>query len=123
MNVKPRVLVVEDDPNVATVMEFLLAETGYECTIAPTGHDGIRCARREEFDLVILDINLPGLNGFDVCAWLKQDFRFQRTPIIFVSGRLNDDDRRRAFAFGADFIAKPFDAGYFTEKISARVRN
>ena len=123
MNLRPKILIVDDDSNVTAVIEYLLTETGCDCVIASNGYDGIQCARHEEFALVILDINLPGLNGFDVCAWLKQDFRFQRTPIIFISGRLNDDDRRRAFALGADFIAKPFDAGYFTQKIATRVRN
>lgn len=123
MNIKPKVLVVEDDESVAIVMEYLLAEIGCEVAIARTGAEGIQFARREEFALVILDINLPMLNGFEVCAWLKQDFRFQRTPIVFVSARGDDNDRSRAFAFGAEFIAKPFDAKYFTEIISARIKN
>jgi len=104
-------------------MEYLLAEAGCETVVARTGAEGIQSAQASEFDLVILDINLPGLNGFDVCAWLRQDFRFQRTPIVFVSGRVNDEDRRRAFALAADFIAKPFNADYFVQKISAHVKS
>ena len=77
------------------------------------------CRRQEEFDLVIVDVNLPEQDGFEVFAWLKQDFRYSRTPIIFISGRWNEENRRRALELGvADCIDKPFDAPAFVRRIS-----
>ena len=100
------------------MMALLLERAGFEVFRAQTGTDGIRLSQNEEFDLVILDVNLPGKNGFEVCAWLKQDFRFSRTPIIFTSGRWNEENRRRALELGAaDFIDQPLDAPRFLQKI------
>ena len=121
--VKPKILVVEDQVGVLTTMMLLLERAGFEVVGAQTGLDGIRLSQKAEFDLVILDINLPEKNGFEVCAWLRQDFRFSRTPIIFVSGQGNEENRRRALELGAaDFIDKPFDASLFLQKISSHLR-
>ena len=122
MNARPKVLIVEDDANVAAVMEYLLAEVGCETVVAATGGAGIHCAQQQEFDLVILDIRLPGLTGFEVCEWLKQDFRFQRTPVVFVSGHAGEAEQRRALSMGADFISKPFEADQFLKKVCERIR-
>jgi len=77
ITVRPKILVVEDQVGVLTTMMLLLERAGFEVVGAQTGTDGIRLSQKAEFDLVILDINLPEKNGFEVCAWLKQDFRFR----------------------------------------------
>jgi DNA-binding response OmpR family regulator len=121
--VKPKILVVEDQSDVLTTMLLLLERAGFEVVGAQTGADGIQLSQKAEFDLVILDVNLPEKNGFEVCAWLKQDFRFTRTPIIFVSGHGNEENRRRALELGAaDFIDKPFDASFFLQKILSHLK-
>jgi DNA-binding response OmpR family regulator len=123
ITVKPKILVVENQLDVLDQMTFLLECAGAEVFGTPNGAIGIRLAQNEEFDLVILDINLPEKNGFEVCAWLKHDFRFIRTPIIFVSGHGNEENRRRALELGAaDFIDKPFDASFFLQKIFSHLR-
>lgn len=116
--VKTRVLVMEDQPEIATVIEILLRRMGFDVAIARTGPEAIRLARHDEFDLITLDIDVPEMNGFEVCRCLKDDFRFARTPVIFVSGRSSGEDKRRGFEVGAaDFIGKPFDSFTFVSRI------
>jgi len=80
-------------------------------------------ARKTEFDLVVLDAGLPEMGGLEVCTWLKQDFRYGRTPVIFVSGHASAEDRRRCFEAGAvDFIPKPFDPFVFVSRVVACVK-
>jgi len=123
ITVKPTILVVEDRPEVLTSMMLLLERAGCEGVGALTGMDGIHLTQRQEFDLIILDVNLPEKNGFEVCAWLKQDFRFSRTPVIFTSGHWNEENRRRALELGAaDFIDKPLDAPFFLQKILSHLK-
>lgn len=123
ITVRPKILIVEDELEVLTAMMLLLERAGFNVFGARTGADGIRLSQKEEFDLVILDINLPGKDGFEVCAWLKQDFRFSRTPIIFASGHWNEENRRRALELGAaDCIDKPFDASAFVQRILSHVK-
>ena len=123
ITVRPKILIVEDELEVLTAMMLLLERAGFNVFGARTGADGIRLSQKEEFDLVILDINLPGKDGFEVCAWLKQDFRFSRTPIIFASGHWNEENRRRALELGAaDCIDKPFDALVFVSRIFSHLK-
>ena len=123
ITVKPKILVVEDQPEVLTTMTLLLERAGFDVFGAQTGMDGIRLSQKQEFDLIILDVNLPEKNGFEVCAWLKQDFRFSRTPIIFASGHWNEENRRRALDLGAaELIDKPFDALAFVSRIFSHLK-
>jgi len=120
---RSKVLVIDDQPEVATLTGNLLRRVGFEVAIAKGALEAIHLAQNDEFDLVTVDIDLPGMNGFEVCAWLKQDFRFNRTPIIFVSGRVDDESRWRALNTGAaDFIAKPFDPFSFISRILCHVK-
>jgi DNA-binding response OmpR family regulator len=120
---KPKILVIEDQAEALAAMTQLLERAGFCVFGARTGVDGIRLSEKGEFDLVILDVDLPEQDGFEVCARLKQDFRFSRTPIIFISGQWNEKHRRRALELGAaDCIDKPFDAGAFGRRISSHVR-
>jgi len=124
ITVKPKILVVEDQPEVLATMMLLLERAGFDVFGAQTGLDGIRLSQKQEFDLVILDVNLPEKNGFEVCAWLKQDFRFSRTPIIFASGHWNEENHRRALDLGAaDYIVKPFDASAFVALIFSHLKS
>lgn len=121
--VKLKILVIEDQPEVATTIAILLRRVGFEVVIARSGGEGIHRAQQEKFDLIATDIDLPDMNGFEICARLKQDFRFLRTPIVFISGRLTGEDRRRAFELGAaDFIFKPFDPFIFVSRILTHIK-
>ena len=115
---KPRILVVEDEPAVAGLMTFLLTREGYDVQTAFTGGAGMELAITRKFALILSDINLPGMNGFDLCRELKQRHLSRLTPIILLSGNDHEERRVKALELGAvDFIAKPFDVAEFISRI------
>ncbi len=118
MTRKPKILIVEDQPEVLSVMAYLLTRAGCDVSTAQTGTEGLQLARDEAFDVITLDIDLPGISGFEICRRLKRDPRLCHTPVIFVSGRLCEADRQCGRKLGAaDCIAKPFDALAFVQRI------
>jgi CheY-like chemotaxis protein len=120
---KPRILVVEDCPDVVRLMTLILKKAGCEVAVAQTGEEGLRRALEESFDVITLDVDLPLMNGFDVCRLVKLQPRLRDTPIVFVSGRALDEDRRYALELGAaGFLAKPFDAQSLVKVVLSKVR-
>ncbi len=123
ITVRRKILIVEDRAEVLMAMILSLERAGFGVLGVQTGRDGIRLSKQEEFDLVILDVNLPEQDGFEVFAWLKQDFRYRRTPIIFISDRWNEENRRRARELGAaDCLDMPLDAPAFVRQIFSHIR-
>jgi DNA-binding response OmpR family regulator len=120
---KMKILIVEDQIPAAMTMMMVLASADCETKIAQTGARAIRMAEFETFDLITLDMDLPDMNGFEVCVHLKENPFFQ-TPIIFVSGRLCPQDIQRGLKLGAvDYIAKPFEPLEFKERILSHIKN
>ena len=114
-----RVLVVEDEPDVAELIRFNLHKEGYEVTVLGNGGDAIRHAREGQPDVVLLDIMVPQLNGWEVCRRLKQDPDTRRIPVIMVTGRVDEGDKVLGFELGADdYVTKPFSP----RELIARVR-
>jgi putative two-component system response regulator len=104
-----KILIVEDEIPVAMTIMVLLA-ANCEIKVAMTGAKAIRMAEIEIFDLITLDVDLPDINGFEVCRHLKENPFFQ-TPIVFVSGGSLEQDIQRGLELGAvDYITKPFSA-------------
>ena len=103
-----RILVVEDDPASLRLTQYLLEHKGYEVITAQNGLEGLKKAREETPDLVILDAMLPGIDGFDVCYHLRADIRTARLAIIMLSARAREVDREAGIRVGVDaYIAKP----------------
>ena len=118
MNQKIKILVVEDEPAVAALMTFVLTRVGYEVEVAFTGRSGLELATTQKFDLITLDVDLPGINGFEICRELKKRHISYRTPIIFLSGNGLEERRAIAFELGAvDFISKPFNLEDFLSRV------
>jgi two-component system, OmpR family, alkaline phosphatase synthesis response regulator PhoP len=114
-----RVLVVEDEPDVAELIRFNLFKEGYEVVVVGNGADAVRRARDSKPDVILLDIMVPQLNGWEVCRRLKQDDETRRIPIIMVTGRVDEGDKVLGFELGADdYVTKPFSA----RELLARVR-
>src|SRR5260221_7531689 len=107
----PKVLIIEDQPEILTMMVFLLTRAGCEVQTAQDGKEGMQLLRQADVvDLILLDVDLPDISGFEICRRLKEDPRASRIPVIFVTGRFHEEDRRRGLALGAaDYIEKPFD--------------
>ena len=117
---QPRVLVVDDERDVAELMRFNLGKEGYEVIVVPTGADALKQARDLQPDLILLDIMVPQLNGWEVCRRLKQDAETRSIPVIMVTGRVEDGDKVLGFEMGADdYVTKPFSPRELVARIRA----
>ncbi len=118
-----RVLVVEDETDVAALLRFNLAREGYEVVIAASGADALRHARERRPDVVLLDIMVPHLNGWEVCRRLKEDPGTAAVPVIMVTGRAEEGDKVLGFEVGADdYVTKPFSIRELLARIRAVTR-
>ena len=105
-----KILVVEDDPSGARLLEYALEKEGYQVEIAVNGLEALRKTREEEPDLLILDVMLPGLDGFEVCHRLRAEPETANLPILMLSAKAQEVDRNAGERVGADlYLAKPAD--------------
>jgi DNA-binding response OmpR family regulator len=118
-NVKKKILIVEDETDVATVLAMLLEAQEYEVIRAKDGPQALEKARREKPDLILLDIMLPKIDGFKVARMLKFDENFRHIPIIMLTAKIQEKDRRMGMETGADaYVTKPFDNSVLLQRIS-----
>ena len=118
-----RVLVVEDETDVAALLRFNLAREGYEVVIAASGADALRHARERRPDVVLLDIMVPHLNGWEVCRRLREEPETAAVPVIMVTGRAEEGDKVLGFEVGADdYVTKPFSIRELLARIRAVTR-
>ena len=114
-----KVLVVEDEADVAEMIRYNLGREGYEVRLAATGTDALRQVKGVRPDLILLDIMVPHLNGWEICRRLRQDRETQAIPVIMVTGRVEEGDKVLGFEMGADdYVTKPFSP----RELVARVR-
>ena len=123
MSDKVNILVVDDEIPVATMMAFLLTRVGCEVKTALNVEKALRLAQIEMFDLITLDVEIHGLNGFELFKHLKQISHLAATPIVFVSRRATIENQQYALdeLGAADFIEKPFGAQDFVSRILSYV--
>ncbi len=115
---KNRILLVEDEKDLVVAMIFQLEAAGYEVIVAHDGLDGLEKAKREKVDLMILDLMLPKMDGYKVCALLKKDSRYSKIPIILFSARAQESDLKMGEEVCADaYVMKPFDSKALLVKI------
>jgi diguanylate cyclase (GGDEF)-like protein/PAS domain S-box-containing protein len=120
---KGEVLIVEDTPASLKLLSDLLTEAGYYVRQAPNGELALWTAQSRPPELILLDIRMPGIDGFEVCRRLKESPELRQVPVIFLSAQHDTDDKVRGFALGAvDFIAKPFQAEEILARTDAHVR-
>ena len=117
MNPK-KVLVVDDEPDLVETVRFPLEMEGYQVLVSYNGEDGLNQARRENPDLIILDLMLPKLDGYKVCRLLKFDERYKHIPILMLTAKTQEKDRILGKETGADgYMTKPFDIDQLMEKV------
>jgi DNA-binding response OmpR family regulator len=104
-----RILIAEDEPSIVVSLEFLLRGAGYEVTIARDGEGALRAAERLPPDLMVLDVMLPVVDGFEVCRRARLTPALQRIPILFLSARGLENEITKGLALGATaYMTKPF---------------
>lgn len=113
-----KILVVDDEPEMVKILQIRLKVSGYEVIAAYDGEQGLSMARNESPDLIILDVMLPKLTGYQVCSTLKSDNKYKHIPIIMLTARAQYTDKDAAFESGADaYIVKPFEFKEFLAKV------
>ena len=114
-----KILIVEDDSDIAEIEKDYLETSGYEVSIAKTGSDGVREALSGNYDLIILDIMLPGIDGFEVCKIIRGEIDI---PIMMLTARKSDIDKIKGLGFGADdYIEKPFSPSVLVARIKSQL--
>ena len=115
-----RVLIVEDEPSLIKLLSQNLALRGYDVVVATDGEEGLTQARRSRHDLIMLDLMLPVLSGWEVLKLLGREGLLDRTPIIVVTAASREEDERRARGLGAtDYLVKPFGIPELLRRIKA----
>ena len=115
-----KILIIEDDSSIAELERDYLEINDFECEIAARGTTGLEKALAENFDLIIIDIMLPGMDGFEVITELRKK---KQTPVIFLSAKNTDIDKIRGLGLGADdYMTKPFSLSVLLLKIEAHFR-
>jgi len=118
-----RVLVVEDEPDVAELIRYNLVKEGWEVLTASSGAEALKRVREARPDVVLLDIMVPQLNGWEVCRRLKEDPETRAIPVIMVTGRVEEGDKVLGFELGADdYVTKPFSPRELIARIRAVAR-
>ncbi|MFN7036892.1 MAG: response regulator transcription factor [Bellilinea sp.] len=118
-----KILIIEDDDIVARTIERCLRGGEYRVTIAGSGVEGLQAARRDVPDLVILDVIMPGMDGYSVCKEMRKDALLAEVPILFLTAKTKDDDKITGLAAGADdYLGKPFNVDELLLRIKAILR-
>jgi two-component system phosphate regulon response regulator PhoB len=118
-----RILVVDDEPDITALVAYHLAKDGYRVTTAGNGADALRSAREERPDLVVLDLMLPGLSGYDVLAELRRREETRDVGVILLTARKEEPDRIKGLSLGADdYLAKPFSPNELVLRVAAVLR-
>ena len=104
-----KILIFDDEPNIVLSLDYLVRKKGYTPFIARNGSEALSIARAEIPDLILLDIMMPDIDGYEVCQTLKSDERFAATKIIFLSAKSKKEDIEKGLQMGADkYFTKPF---------------
>jgi two-component system alkaline phosphatase synthesis response regulator PhoP len=115
-----RILIVEDDPSVLRATSFILEKEGYEVLTAVDGLGGLRKAKEENPDLLILDVMLPGIDGFEICHSLRAEAQTAQLSILMFSAKGQETDKATGLRVGADeYLTKPVEHSVLISKVEA----
>jgi two-component system response regulator RpaA len=117
------ILIIEDDDLVARTVERSLSDDQFQISLADNGQEGIQLARKNSPDLVILDVIMPEMDGYEVCRRMRSDAQLADIPILFLTAKIKDEDRVNGFLAGADdYLTKPFNIDELTLRVRAILR-
>jgi DNA-binding response OmpR family regulator len=119
-NMSQKILIIEDDPGTTRFLSYTLKQEGYNVLSVADGLEGLKKAQDEHPDLIILDVMLPGMDGYEVCHRLRQKSETLTVPVLMVSGRARQDDKNIGIRMGADiYLSKPVDPETILAKVEA----
>ena len=114
----PHILIVDDEPNIVMSLEFLMRKNGYQVGIARNGTEALAAIDQTPYDLILLDIMMPDVDGLQVCRQLRARPDRAGTKVIFLSAKSRETDVRKGYEAGADlYIPKPFSTRQLMEKV------
>ena len=114
-----KILVADDEPTIVRLMEFILARQGHEMIVAVNGEEALQKIRTEQPDLVLLDIMMPRIDGYEVARLLRDDPATAGLPIIMLSAKAQEEDIRRGVEVGVDeYVTKPFSPEHLVHVVS-----
>ncbi len=120
---KAKILIIEDDSDIAELIRYNLAKEGYTIGLAETGEKGIKTAKTFMPDLILLDVMLPGMDGLEVCSTLKSDLKTKTVPIIMLTAKSEESDIVTGLELGAeDYITKPFSPKVLVARLRTVLR-
>ncbi len=118
-----RILIVDDEPNIVVPLEFLMKREGYEVAVAADGEAALEAVAHGAPDLVILDVMLPRMSGFEVCRQIRADARWRGLKILMLTAKGRDSEMEKGLGLGADaYVTKPFSTRDLVAKIRALLR-
>ncbi|VEN74422.1 conserved hypothetical protein [Candidatus Desulfarcum epimagneticum] len=113
-----KILIVDDEPNIVIPLQFLMEQNGYEVMTAQSGEEGLEIIYRHKPDLVLLDIMLPGIDGYEICEIIRLKSGLNHIKIIFLTAKGRDINISKGLALGADaYITKPFSNAELVETV------
>ncbi len=114
-----RVLVVDDEPNILLSLEFLMAQAGYEVSTAADGEAALQAIEAARPDVVLLDVNIPKRNGYQVCETIRANPAWGHVRVVMITAKGRDVEREKGLALGADdYIIKPFSTHEVVAKVA-----
>ena len=120
ITISKKILIVEDDPSFSRAINHMIGKEGYDVITASNGMTGLRMAKEEKPDLLILDVMLPGLDGFEICSRLRGETQTAKLPIIMLSAKGQDTDKTTGLKVGAnEYLTKPVDRAVLLEKLTS----
>lgn len=116
---RKKILVADDEANIVISLEFLMKREGYEVTVARDGQETLEAIARDRPDLVLLDVMMPRMTGFEVCQAVRADDALRATRILLLTAKGRDTDVAKGLALGADaYMTKPFSTQELVQKVA-----
>jgi DNA-binding response OmpR family regulator len=116
----PKILIAEDEPDIRELVAFTLRFGGYEVVAASNGEDAVHTASREHPDLILMDVRMPRLTGYDACRMMKASAELKDIPVVFLSAKGQDSEIQSGLEAGAEeYLLKPFSPDQLTERVRA----
>lgn len=104
-----KILVVDDDPYILMSLEFLMRKNGFDVMVARNGTEALELVEKQIPDLVLLDIMMPDVDGYEICRYIKKSARLKATRVVFISAKSKESDIQKSYELGASlYITKPF---------------